>query len=175
MILTHNAVGLEEAADRFIPEPMQSLFRELLYLQGGVEILGRLGKRIKSETCQKALKNLKDIYRLADAYGVAEYLSFDLSLIRNFNYYTGMVFEAYAPQVGFNICGGGRYDHMMEAFGAPAPATGFAMGIDRIILSLRRDGRWSDTSSWDIFIAWGPGLQDEAVKKRWNCAAVAKV
>lgn len=165
MILTHNAVGLEEAADRFIPEPMQSLFRELLYLQGGVEILGRLGKRIKSETCQKALKNLKDIYRLADAYGVAEYLSFDLSLIRNFNYYTGMVFEAYAPQVGFNICGGGRYDHMMEAFGAPAPATGFAMGIDRIILSLRRDGRWSDTSSWDIFIAWGPGLQDEAVKK----------
>lgn len=174
MILTHNAVGLEEAADKFIPEPVKSIFRELLYLQGGVEILNRLGKRIKNAKCQEALKNLKDIYRLADAYGVADYLSFDLSLIRNFNYYTGMVFEAYAPQIGFNICGGGRYDHMMEAFGEPAPATGFAMGIDRIILSLRRDGRWSDTSTWDIYVAWAPGSQSEAVKKAMELRAGGK-
>ena len=94
-------------------------------------------------------------------YGIA----YAPSLVRGQGYYTGMVFEAYAPQIGFNICGGGRYDHMMEAFGDPEPATGFALGIDRIILSLRRDGRFNRESKWDIYVAWAPGCQEKAIQK----------
>ena len=166
MILTHNSVGLKEAADSYIAEPVKDLFRELLYLQGGVAMLDDLETKLKDNAkCTAALENLKAIYNLADAYGVAEYLSFDLSLIRDFDYYTGMVFEAYAPHLGFNICGGGRYDHMMEAFGDPSPATGFAMGIDRIILSLRRDGQFNQESKWDIYVAWAAGHQQDAIKK----------
>ncbi|MGM9518507.1 ATP phosphoribosyltransferase regulatory subunit [Acidaminococcus timonensis] len=165
MILSHNAVGLEEAAERFIPKPLKDMFRDLLYLQGGRDLLDSLEARVTNPKSLDALKNLKAIYKLAESYGVAPYLSFDLSLIRNFDYYTGMVFEAYAPQIGFNICGGGRYDHMMEAFGDPEPATGFAMGIDRIILSLRRDGRLNMDSKWDIYVAWAPGCQAKAIQK----------
>jgi len=165
MILSHNAVGLEEAAERFIPKPLKDIFRDLLYLQGGRDLLDSLEARVTNPKSLDALKNLKAIYKLAESYGVAPYLSFDLSLIRNFDYYTGMVFEAYAPQIGFNICGGGRYDHMMEAFGDPEPATGFAMGIDRIILSLRRDGRLNMDSKWDIYVAWAPGCQSKAIQK----------
>uniref|UniRef100_UPI003D7E18C2 ATP phosphoribosyltransferase regulatory subunit n=1 Tax=Acidaminococcus sp. TaxID=1872103 RepID=UPI003D7E18C2 len=154
MILSHNSVGLEEAAERFIPKQLKDVFRDLLYLQGGRDLLDSLEARVSNPKSLDALKNLKAIYKLAESYGVAPYLSFDLSLIRNFDYYTGMVFEAYAPQIGFNICGGGRYDHMMEAFGDPEPATGFAMGIDRIILSLRRDSRLNLESKWDIYVAW---------------------
>lgn len=165
MILSHNAVGLEEAANRFIPKELKDLFRDLLYLQGGRDLLDILETRVKNPKSLDALKNLKAIYKLAESYGVEQYLSFDLSLIRNFDYYTGMVFEAYAPQIGFNICGGGRYDHMMEAFGDPEPATGFAMGIDRIILSLRRDGRFNRESKWDIYVAWAPGCQGKAIQK----------
>lgn len=165
MILSHNAVGLEEAAERFIPKPLKDMFRDLLYLQGGRDLLDSLEARVTNPKSLDALKNLKAIYKLAESYGVAPYLSFDLSLIRNFDYYTGMVFEAYAPQIGFNICGGGRYDHMMEAFGNPEPATGFAMGIDRIILSLRRDGRLNMDSKWDIYVAWAPGCQSKAIQK----------
>ncbi len=165
MILSHNAVGLEEAAERFIPKPLKDMFRDLLYLQGGRDLLDSLEARVTNPKSLDALKNLKAIYKLAESYGVAPYLSFDLSLIRNFDYYTGMVFEAYAPQIGFNICGGGRYDHMMEAFGDPEPATGFAMGIDRIILSLRRDGRLNMDSKWDIYVAWAPGCQSKAIQK----------
>ena len=133
--------------------------------QGGRDLLDTLEGRVKNQKSLDALKNLKAIYKLTEAYGVAQYLSFDLSLIRNFDYYTGMVFEAYAPQIGFNICGGGRYDHMMEAFGDPEPATGFALGIDRIILSLRRDGRFNRESKWDIYVAWAPGCQEKAIQK----------
>lgn len=165
MILTHNSVGLQEAANTFIPAPLKELFGQLLYLQGGVEVLDELAGKVHNQNCLDALQNLKDIYKLTESYGVAEYLSFDLSLIRDFDYYTGMVFEAYAPHLGFNICGGGRYDNMMAAFGDPQPATGFAMGIDRIILSLRRDGRFNQESKWDIYIAWAPGHEEEAIKK----------
>ncbi|WP_337465496.1 ATP phosphoribosyltransferase regulatory subunit [Acidaminococcus timonensis] len=174
MILSHNAVGLEEAAERFIPKPLKDIFRDLLYLQGGRDLLDSLEARVTNPRSLDALKNLKAIYKLAESYGVAPYLSFDLSLIRNFDYYTGMVFEAYAPQIGFNICGGGRYDHMMEAFGDPEPATGFAMGIDRIILSLRRDGRLTMDSKWDIYVAWAPGCQAKAIQKAMELRAGGK-
>lgn len=174
MILSHNAVGLEEAAERFIPKPLKDMFRDLLYLQGGRDLLDSLESRVSNPRSLDALKNLKAIYKLAESYGVAGYLSFDLSLIRNFDYYTGMVFEAYAPQIGFNICGGGRYDHMMEAFGEPEPATGFAMGIDRIILSLRRDGRLNLDSKWDIYVAWAPGCQAKAIQKAMELRAGGK-
>lgn len=112
-----------------------------------------------------ALENLLSIYELAKAYQVEKFLSFDLSLIRNLDYYTGMVFEAYTPKIGFNICGGGRYDTMMEAFGQRAPATGFAMGIDRIILARRRLGNFTNASSWDYYVAWPEGKEEEAIKE----------
>lgn len=65
-----------------------------------------------------------------------------------------MVFEAYGPQIGFNICGGGRYDSMMERFGKAMPATGFALGVDRIILALRREGALQGKEAWDDYVAF---------------------
>ena len=94
--------------------------------------------------------------------------------IRNFDYYTGMVFEAYTPNIGFNICGGGRYDTMMKAFGQNAPATGFAMGIDRIILARRRLGTITKESSWDYFVAWKKSKQKEALVQAAKLRAKGK-
>ena len=65
-----------------------------------------------NEQSRRALDNLCEIYRLLESYGAAEYVIFDLGVIRDINYYTGMVFEAYTPGLGFPLCGGGRYDHM---------------------------------------------------------------
>jgi ATP phosphoribosyltransferase regulatory subunit len=165
MILSHNSVALEKAADVISFEPVQKMLKQLLYLQGGPDMLRNLHKHASNPKSQEALDNLLEIYSLCEAYGVTEYLSFDLSLIRNFDYYTGMVFEAYGPQIGFNICGGGRYDTMMAKFGSPMPATGFAMGIDRIILALRREGRFKDQSTWDMYVAWPEGSEKKAIAK----------
>lgn len=57
----------------------------------------------------------------------------DLRLIAQRDYYTGILFEGYADKLGFPICSGGRYDHLLEQFGRPAPATGFALKMDRIL------------------------------------------
>lgn len=164
LVLEHNAVGLESLVSSLeMKEELKSLFSKFFFLQDGPEMLEKLLPILGNEKSKGALENLLAIYELAKAYKVEQYLSFDLSLIRNFDYYTGMVFEAYTQNIGFNICGGGRYDTMMEAFGQKSAATGFAMGIDRIILARRRLGNFDKSSLWDYFIGWSEGNEAKAI------------
>jgi ATP phosphoribosyltransferase regulatory subunit len=175
LVLEHNAVGLENLVKALKIKPkLKELFGKFFFLQGDVKLLKELTKVVDNKQSLDALKNLLDIYALAKAYNVEKYLSFDLSLIRNFDYYTGMVFEAYTPNIGFNICGGGRYDTMMKAFGQNAPATGFAMGIDRIILARRRLGTITRESTWDYFVAWTKRKQKEALAEATKLRAKGK-
>lgn len=166
LVLEHNAVDLENYVHTLsIDEKMKAILGKLLFLQDGPDLLRKLGKTINNPKSKAALDNLLQIAAFAKDYGVAKYLSFDLSLIRNFDYYTGMVFEAYTHDMGFNICGGGRYDSMMNSFGKDSPATGFAMGIDRIILALQREESFNNTLSWDVFIGWEKGYAQAAIQK----------
>lgn len=165
MILTHNAVALEKAASVISYEPVRELVKGLLYQQGGPDMLQALKTKVTHPRSLEALDNLLAIYHLCEAYGVTDKIVFDLSLIRNFDYYTGMVFEAYGPQIGFNICGGGRYDSMMERFGKAMPATGFALGVDRIILALRREGALRGKEAWDDYVAFSAKGETKAIIK----------
>lgn len=69
----------------------------------------------------------------------------NLALVPALPYYTGVVFEAFHPDVGFPIAAGGRYDLLLAAFGAARPATGFAINVPRLHLALFHSG-WSPGS-----------------------------
>jgi ATP phosphoribosyltransferase regulatory subunit len=60
--------------------------------------------------------------------------------VRGLDYYTGLVFRVFAPGLGFEVGGGGRYDTLLERFGRPLPAVGFMLGLDRVVLLLERQG-----------------------------------
>jgi len=95
-----------------------------------------------SESALKALDAFEDVLDALSWYGVEDYIV-DLSIARGLEYYTGMVFEIDCPLLGAQkqVCGGGRYDRLVEEFGGPSiPATGFALGIDRLVLALERSG-----------------------------------
>jgi len=64
----------------------------------------------------------------------------NLALMPALPYYTGIVFEALHPDVGFPIAAGGRYDLLLAAFGAARPATGFAINVPRLHLALYASG-----------------------------------
>jgi ATP phosphoribosyltransferase regulatory subunit len=64
----------------------------------------------------------------------------NLALLPELPYYTGVVFEALHPASGFPIAAGGRYDLLLGAFGAPRPATGFAINVPRLHLALFASG-----------------------------------
>ncbi len=77
-----------------------------------------------------AVADLRRLFELLDAYGVAERVEFDASVVRGLAYYTGTVFEAFDAGGQLRaICGGGRYDRLLESLGgSPMPAVGFGFG-----------------------------------------------
>mgnify|MGYP003603390009 FL=1 len=148
-----------------MPKNAQDILQTLPLLHGREDMLKKAYTMAVNEQSRRALDNLCEIYRLLQAYGVAEYVIFDLGVIRDINYYTGMVFEAYTPGLGFPLCGGGRYDHMLSDFGSACPATGFALGIERIMLALERQGLQKPQIEKDIFVAYDAGCQSTAIQR----------
>ena len=85
----------------------------------------------------------------------------DTSIVRGLDYYTKTVFEFVSKESGLTICGGGRYDGLVETLGGkPTPALGFGCGIERLIMMLENvsDG-FGDSPCPEIFIA---NIGDEA-------------
>jgi len=87
-----------------------------------------------------AVAALRDLFALADVYGIADRLVFDISVIRGLAYYTGIVFEAFDAERKFRaIFGGGRYDSLLTTIGgAPTPAVGLGFG-DVVVVEILKD------------------------------------
>ena len=87
-----------------------------------------------------AVAEMRRLFELLDAYGVAGSVRFDASVVRGLAYYTGVVFEAFDTGGSLrSICGGGRYDRLLETLGGkPMPAVGFGMG-DVVLTELLTD------------------------------------
>ena len=85
----------------------------------------------------EGVKDLKELFDLAEGYGFAEWLVFDASVVRGLAYYTGIVFEGFDKSGELRaIFGGGRYDKLLESMGGDAlPAVGFGFG-DAVIIEL---------------------------------------
>jgi histidyl-tRNA synthetase len=90
-----------------------------------------------------ALADLRRLFELLDAYGVADRAAFDASVVRGLAYYTGIVFEAFdAGGILRALCGGGRYDRLLQTLGGPAlPAVGFGFGDETIMELLAEKNR----------------------------------
>ena len=65
--------------------------------------------------------------------------------------------------MGYSLIGGGRYDNMMQRFGKPCPATGFALGIDRIALTLQRQGSLDVEGPETVLVAYAEGKTAEGI------------
>jgi ATP phosphoribosyltransferase regulatory subunit len=89
---------------------------------------------------QPALDELEAVLEALGPYEVGDCVEVDLGIIRDFDYYTGVVVEAYAPGSGAPLAGGGRYDGLLEHFGSPRPAVGFAVHVERVLASSGQPG-----------------------------------
>jgi histidyl-tRNA synthetase len=106
-------------------------------------ILRQIDEAVKNyETACTANQNLREIIELIKNTNIKTEILIEAGFARGLEYYTGMIFEAYVPQLdrtGLAIGGGGRYDKLIELFGGePTPAVGVALGLDRIALALDR-------------------------------------
>jgi ATP phosphoribosyltransferase regulatory subunit len=154
-------VGLEQLLER---TPLRSAEHELLLrfpaLRGGPEILEAAGGLVRNRRSEKALAELSEVREHLVAQGLGDVVGLDLGAIRDFDYYTGIIFEGYGPEVGRPVAQGGRYDRLLSRFGRPAPATGFVVQLDLVWEMLMRASRPPALPRLDAAVAWtGSGLE----------------
>ncbi|HKW58444.1 MAG TPA: ATP phosphoribosyltransferase regulatory subunit [Candidatus Dormibacteraeota bacterium] len=149
-------VGLESLLEG---TPLKSAEHELLLrfpaLRGGPEILKAASGLIRNKRSEVAVEELARVRELLLRHGIGDVVVLDLGAIRDFDYYTGVIFEGYGPDLGQPVAQGGRYDGLLAKFGRPAPATGFVVQLDLVseVLASPRLPRI------DAAIAWsGSGL-----------------
>ena len=94
-----------------------------------------------NERSLRAVSRLRIVYDILKLYGVEDYVSFDLSMLSKYNYYTGIIFRGFTYGVGDVVASGGRYDNLLGHFGKDAPAIGFMIPVDTLMEALRRQHR----------------------------------
>ena len=108
------------------------LLRRLPHIHARAEIL----EALRTPGVCEAAEGLGQTLDALDNRGLGRYFRLDLAITRRFRYYTGVVFEGYAPGCGNAVIGGGRYDDLLACFGASAPAAGFAVDVDSVASAL---------------------------------------
>ena len=110
---------------------------------------------IADHLCEECAENYRGVKKELELHGV-KYRE-NWRLVRGLDYYSRTTFEITAKGLGSQnaVCGGGRYDGLMELLGGPPTrATGFAIGEDRLILSLQEAGKTAAPQGRDVYIAW---------------------
>jgi ATP phosphoribosyltransferase regulatory subunit len=121
-------------------------------LFGGEEVFAAASQLVKNRRSEQALANLQTVYDMLKVYGLESFVLLDLSEFRGFDYYTGIVFEAFTSNLGYEVCGGGRYDHLIGRFGDECPSTGFAIDIEKLQMALERQGALRSALRVDFLI-----------------------
>jgi histidyl-tRNA synthetase len=117
--------------------------------------------KIGESLCGDCEAHFAGVRKYLDAYGVEYRLT--PTLVRGLDYYTRTTFEFMGEALGAqsSLCGGGRYDYLIEEIGGPpTPAVGFASGIERMVLSLVEQGVQATAPDVEVFFA----VEDDEVR-----------
>lgn len=105
--------------------------RALPRIRGGREAIERVRELVAPLGCLDGLDDFEKTFDLLAEAGLADRVLVDFSVMSSFDYYTGIVFEAYSPHLGTELGSGGRYDNMISAYGESRPAAGFAFTLEQ--------------------------------------------
>jgi histidyl-tRNA synthetase len=110
--------------------------------------------KIGESLCAECEEHVAQVRAHLDSYGVPYTL--DPTLVRGLDYYSRTTFEFLGPdesKQASTICGGGRYDYLVEEIGGPpTPGIGFGAGIERLLLSLELEGITAEEHPLDLFL-----------------------
>src|SRR3954465_12090387 len=120
---------------------------------------------IGKSLCAECAEHFERVRAYLDAFGVP--YTIDSTLVRGLDYYTRTAFEFIGPDESTQastICGGGRYDYLIEEIGGPpTPGVGFGAGIERLILALELEGGTAEPQTLEVFLAVDGGARADAL------------
>ena len=133
-----NYVDLDElVSSGEAQEAIAQAIYNLPRLRGGRDAIQAMRSMLEPLGCTQGIDDLEETYNLLVDQGLADALLIDFSVMSSFDYYTGIVFEAYAPGLGSPLGSGGRYDNLLAAYGAEAiPSAGFAFYLEQVMEAL---------------------------------------
>jgi len=147
---------------RIETNPLRVLDSKLESEQGIIATLPRIADHL----CEDCTKHYAAVKHQLEIRGVI--FRENWRLVRGLDYYMRTTFEITAQGLGSQnaVCGGGRYDGLVELLGGPpTKGIGFAIGEDRLILSLQESGKAPAQQGRDVYIAWmGERAQATAIR-----------
>ena len=132
VIESKNYARLGELLDTLEQTPYVAAVKRLPRLFGGEEVFEEAREYILDEEVREVLDYLKNLYNALKKLGLGDRIIVDLGLVQRNDYYTGVVFSAYAYGHGDAVLMGGRYDNLLSEFNAPMPACGFGVDVDAL-------------------------------------------
>ena len=166
LISGKNYFGAEELlANRKVKEKDKEALLKTSDLFGSTDALEEARKAVNNERSLKAVERLEQVYRVLCDYGVEKYVSFDLTMLSKYNYYTGIIFKGYTYGVGDTIVKGGRYDTLLGRFGKDAPAIGFMIAVDDLLLAMERQSVLSAHSAKRVQLTYHDGNFSEKLRE----------
>ena len=146
-----------------IPENYKEIFLKFQEFDGNVEILDKALELANNEKSREAIQRLKKLDQILQIYGMEKYVSYDLSMLNMYKYYTGVVFRGYTYGTGDAIATGGRYDNLLKQFGKDFPAIGFAVNVDRLMVAMSRQHLNEKTKEERIMILYKEENREKAI------------
>lgn len=140
LISNKNFFGVEEFVGTLnLSLELKQLFGMLGNLYTGSDELQEAKKYAGSyPRILAAIEYLEELHKILEVYDIKRYVSFELGIISNYAYYTGIIFAGYTFGSGEAIVKGGRYDDLLTYFGKDSASIGFAFVIDQLMAALSR-------------------------------------
>jgi ATP phosphoribosyltransferase regulatory subunit len=110
-----------------LEQSARDMLLALPHLFGGEEVFPAASRLVNNQRSAQALTNLQTVYEMLKVYGLESFVLLDLSEIRGFDYYTGIVFEGFTT-------------NLIGRFGEECSSTGFAIDIEKLQMALERQG-----------------------------------
>ena len=111
---------------------------QLPRLFGSKEILEEAKALTSNEESLNAILRLERLYSIIEGYGLEKYVTFDLGMLTQYEYYTGVIFRGYTYGTGDAVVKGGRYDNLLQKFGKDAPSVGLVVVVDELLIAMSR-------------------------------------
>ena len=167
LICSKNYYAADEILEeRKVSPKIISIFEALPTFTGTVEALNKARSYVEDiPAAMAAIDRLSELYQVLSAYGYASYLSFDLSFLSIYDYYTGIIFDGYTFGSGEAIVKGGRYYDLLRYFGKQAPAVGAVVMVDQLMLALERQKIAVSIPVERILIVYEEEKREEAIQQ----------
>ncbi len=165
LISNKNYFGVSEFAETLnLKEDLNNLFQMLGNLYVGSDELQKAKEYAAAyPRIQNAISRLEELHQVLKLYEIEKYVSFELGIVSNYQYYTGIIFAGYTFGSGEPVIKGGRYDELLTYFGKNSASIGFAVVIDQLMAALSRQKIEIPLVNQTLLLVYEPTQRQNAI------------